>query len=408
MRSLLICTRGNDTVPRIFDIFEEIRETSIPSNTPFISCLLNWFGKTLGIKLFPKQRNHEDLWACVNELTSPLSFHWPINRWSRMKPDGPLVISFIKSFLIQMNALVTTPSIERICSIFTRDLLNEEMINATNFYAKAQSSELDKTNPFEMEEFVMKSEKHFQNSLRIFTQSTCEALFNHQVIGEVENYLQYSIHNHFRNLWLENSQNSEDYCQNIFESCFKWVKALIGSTDKPTESEIKNRFQESLKIYLQHAKGTKKFQVLCFCTKIYLDIISSLYPKFQKVCDSIMYDVDELTMEENIKMNEKRIFLQNSREMNMKLQLIENTIHRLNEGISARKIQQIKSDEFFEQRNTKLLCLGVKLSNENQEIRNRFIKSEESSLKEEIQQFREIDQTLEEYKKNYSFKQSCK
>ena len=401
MRSLLICTRGNnDSIPRVFDIFDEIRDITIPSNSPFISCLLNWFGKTLGLKLFPSQKYSKDILACVNEITSPLCFHWPINRWSRMKPNGPLVNSFIKNFLTQIN-VIAPPSIDKIILNFSREILNEEMLNATSFYEKAQRSELDKSNPFEMDEFVSLSEKHFQNSLRIFTQSTCEALFSYQIIGEVENYLQNALNTHFRNIWLENSQNSEDYCQNIFESCFKWVKALIDSRDDQEIKNIKERFFESLKIYLQHAKGTKKYQVMCFCSKIYVDIISSLDSKFDSICEEIMFFVEEEAMKENLKINKLRVFLQTIGEMNMKLQLIENTIHRLTEGISAKKIQQLKAEEFYEERNAKLNLLGVKLTNDNKEIRNRFIQSEEASLKEEINQFREIESAFKKYRKHF-------
>eukprot|EP01080_Neovahlkampfia_damariscottae_P007427 gene7427-11750_t len=401
MRSLLICTRGNNEIPRVFDIFEEIRETSIPSNTPFISCLLNWFGKSLGLKLFPSQKHADDIWACVNEITSPLCFHWPINRWSRMKPNGSLVSSFITSFLSQIN-VISPPTIEKIISNFSREMLNEELQSTAKFYANAQRLELDQSNPLEMEDFVKKSEKHFQNSLRIFTQSTCEALFSHQVIGEVENYLANAITSHFRNLWLENSQNSEDYCQNIFESCFKWVKALIDSRDFK-EMNIKERFLESIDIYLQFAKGTKKYQVMCFCSKIYVDIITSLEPKIQSIADEIMNLIEEEAMNQNEKINEKRKYLQHVGELNMQLQIIENTIHRLTESITARKVQLLLTEEFYQERNLKLNSLGVKLTNDDKETRNRYIQSEESSLKEEIQQFREIEKQLKEYQKQSSF-----
>lgn len=244
MRSLLICTKlesKKETSVHAYDIFKEISQYCKPkkvnttsgeelSEYPFISCIVNWFGKSHGMMYYGKPAR-DDIWAFVNNLTLVLKFGWPLSRWNRMKPTGTVVKEYIHHCVSEANKLsniYTSVNVyQNIISKFGKAFLNQEMVNATKFYVKATRAELDKNVPLEMHEFMERSEMHTQNALRMFTQSIAEALFSHQVVGEIETQMKTGINTNFRPIWRENGQISENYCQKIFDSCFKWVTAEV-------------------------------------------------------------------------------------------------------------------------------------------------------------------------------------
>lgn len=400
MNNLLICSKSNDELPRIFDIYQEIKENCLPEESNFVSTLLNWFGKTRGLKFNPKKKIQEDLFTFLYDLTkNSHSFGWPLSRWEKMKSTGRIIEQYIKHCVDEVNQLAPL-KIDKIITKFGKNCLFNEMINVAGFYSKVTKAELDKSRPLEMKEIVELSEKNSTNALRIFNQDVKDAFFSHQIVGEVESHLKNGINNHFRTLWLENAQNSESYCQNIFNSCFKWIKAEMICSDTIDEATLKERYIESVNLYLEHAKGTKKLQVLSFFSASNIDLLSKIYPQFENILIEIGDIVEKKTMQETLVVDQERKKIQKIGAYKLKLLTIENTIHRLSEEITQRKIQCDKSDEFDQIREMNLSILGIKCKNEfKKEFRKKFIESLDNSMKHEIYQFREYECQLKELMK---------
>lgn len=137
---------------------------------------------------------------------------------------------------------------------------------------------------------------------------------------------------------------------------------------------------------------------MSFCSAQYTDMIVKVYPELKPVTHKILTYVEHKVIQETLKHEHHREFLQKAGALKMKLQTIENTIHRLTEEINARKQQAELSDAWYTLRANILERLGVYMSKAIDEkwsnIRQMFIVSAENSLKQEVSQFREFDNQL--------------
>jgi hypothetical protein len=153
-----------------------------------------------------------------------------------------------------------------------------------------------------------------------------------------------------------------------------------------------------LEVYLKNSRGTRKLAVMSFCSTQYTDMIIKIYPELKPVTHQILTYVEHKVIQETLKYEDQRLFLQKTGALKMKLQTIENTIHRLTEEINARKQQAELSDAWYTLRGNMLERLGVYMSKSINEkwsnIRQMFIVSAENSLKQEVAQFREFDNQL--------------
>jgi hypothetical protein len=238
------------------------------------------------------------------------------------------------------------------------------------------------------------SEQHSQNALRMWTQHIKDACFSSHVVGEIESHLKNGINSNFRTIWLENSQISETYCHHIFDSCFKWVKVLfLCPDDGMTALQIKSRFNESIDVYLSNAKGTRKLQVLSFCTANYIEMLINIYPHHKDKLEDIANAIERRAIYETEKLDNERKKIQKVAAYTLKLQTIENTVHRLSVEITHRKLQCDKSADFFACRDDRLQKLGMAKFDGN-ETRRKFIESLEDSMKTEISLFHVFEKKL--------------
>jgi hypothetical protein len=176
---------------------------------------------------------------------------------------------------------------------------------------------------------------------RSFTQSIKPALFNHHVVDELEIQLKSGINNNFRPLWRENARHSENYSQSIFDSCFKWIRAQgdCHNDGLQFKQEFVKRFNESLDIYLNNARGTRTHFVMNFCSKQYLQMVSDMYPDMTDVCDELLVHIEQMTMKNTLLIDKQRSYLQRLTGIRLKLLTIENAIERLREEIFTRSQQ---------------------------------------------------------------------
>jgi hypothetical protein len=401
MRSLLVCTSSEqETHLQAYDVLNEASQlkTKFLDESPFLSCLVNWFGKIHGILMPPNVSEfRSDLWSFVQDVNYVLNFGWPMSRWERMKPFGPVCAKYVGHCVNECNKRHNSVNVyEKIISKFGREFLNQEMEAATEFYRRAVSAELNTAVPLEMEQLVQVSEMHAESALRSFSQSVSPALFCHQVIDEYERHLKQGINTIFRPIWRENGQNSENYCQQIFDSCFKWAKAEYDCPSKPA-TEFKKRFfdnfHHSLKLYMDNAKGTRKYQIMSFCSKLYLDMILQIYPDMKHICEKISLYVEHQTMQQNVEMDKERTVLQKLSGYNLRLITVENAIQRLREEIQARTEQAKKSDEFQSLMEDKLEKMNLKKKSKKEwrVLRQLFIDSACIQLEQELQRKQELE-----------------
>ncbi|KAL9653166.1 hypothetical protein ABK040_006382 [Willaertia magna] len=376
------------------------------NNNRFISLLLNWFGKIHGINIknfLHNTINQDDLWCFINDITSKLQFGSLLSRWNLLKSNGTTCKQYLEhvvketnrrrnnfinnnngnnNTIVMNNNNSSNILYEKILTKFAKSLLKQEMQKSLEFYKRAVKEELNPSSPLEMEELVKLSEMHAETSIRMFTQSIASACFQSQMIEQVEQLLKHGINNNFRILWRENARNSEEFCQQVWNACFKWMKAEFDCPSYLPSSALNNnnnnntlnhsqngnnilnngmngseidfcqvfesRFFNSLNVYLDNAKGTKKIFIMNFCSKQYIeDLILPLYSsnEMKEKCHSILSIIENMTLTSTIKIDLQRTHLQKLSTIKLKLLTIENTIERLKEEIKIRKEEIRKSEE---------------------------------------------------------------
>ncbi|KAF0974554.1 hypothetical protein FDP41_006586 [Naegleria fowleri] len=432
MPSLLVCSlhtaspSQSSSSPKenveIYDLLDEIRHIIVHNKNQslnFLSIILNWFGKIHGINLNVKNISNEsydeDLWCFVNDITSKLQFGWSISRWDRIKSNGEICKLFFSKCVSETNEHRTTNIThgnlfvdgnmfyENIQNKFAKTLLEKEMQRSLEFYQRAVKADLNPANPLEMEEIVKLSEMHAEAAIRMFTQTVAPACFSSQTIEEVEQSLKHGINNNFRILWRENARNSENYCQEVWEATFKWMKAEFESPSTHDDfcNLFESRFFSSLTLYLQNAIGTRKIFVMNFCSKQYLeDYIIPVYPCIRNICQNIMAAVEGLTFQETVEIDKQRSQLQKLSAIRLKLLTIENTIDRLKEEIHVREEDLKKSEEQSGVIEDRMKRLGLKyeksLLGKVSSIRKLYIESASLSLQNNIELHKKFDAEYEQ------------
>lgn len=466
-RSLLVCTkRENNIHPQnlqqqpqplvqAYDLLTEIHSFAKQyprdrylEDMPFMSCMTNWFGKLHALYYTPPnsmdessltpvspsitandgllnqlntqtqhQNSHEmihtlrsDIWTFVNDLAHTLNFGWPLGRWLRMRPYGDVCAKYMEHCVNEANKrpsrMVSVNRYDKIISKFGRGFLNAEMQAATEFYRRALHEELNKAVPLEMHELVNLSEMHADSALRTFTQSVSPGLFCHQVIDDMETNLKQAINTDFRPLWRENGQNSENYCQQIFDSCFKWAKAEYDCPSKPNEEfkrTFAQKFDQSLQMYIENARGTRKFQVMSFFCRQYIDLIVQIYPDMKFLCDRILLHVEHRTMQGTVELDKERSFLQKLSRLKLKRITLENSLQRLKEEITARQLQSEKSEQYQLVVENKLEKLGIlcKQRKKWSSVRALFVDSCKMAIEQDLQKKLETETQISQLQQEF-------
>jgi hypothetical protein len=395
---------------------------------PFSSCLVNWFGKVHGMSVNPSQQVDDayrsNVWTFLNSVLLELGFGWPLSRWDRLRPTGPLCRSYF-DFLIngenkfRSGAFVLTANVghtprtsitqyDKTMFKFARQMLAMEMESSIEFYRRATESELSAAHPLEMQDLVQISEMHATSALRTFTQSIKPALFNHHIVDELEIQLKSGINNCFRPLWRENARHSENYSQSIFDSCFKWIRAQ-GDCHNDDDVQFKQgfvkRFQESLEIYLNNARGTRTHFVMNFCSKQYIQMVAEMYPDMTDICDALQNEVEQTTMQHTMEIDRQRSFLQRITGIRLKLLTIENATERLREEIWVRTQQMQPCEEWNNVvRDRFHIITGRDIDVKRyDQARRVFIESAQQQLEHELEQYEHFKQELKGMtKKTYS------
>ncbi|EFC40951.1 F-box domain-containing protein [Naegleria gruberi] len=432
MPSLLVCSMDTSTKVsnssnrtssiELDDLMLEIKDRISENKNQslnFMSVLLNWFGKIHGITVnmnnFARLSYDDELWCFVNDISSKLQFGWSISRWDQVKSNGETCRHYLEHCVAESNQtrqsditnghMLDNGSVlyEKILNDFAKALLEKQMQKSIEFYQRAVKADLNPACPLEMEAIVKLSEMNAEAAIRMFTQTVAPACFPSQVIEEVEQLLKHGINNNFRILWRENARNSENYCQQVWEACFKWMKAEF---DCPGDKEdfctlFESRFFSSLNVYLQNAIGTRKIFVMNFCSKQYLeDYIIPTHPSIRELCHNIMGAVEALTLQETIEVDKNRSQLQKLSAIRLKLLTIENNMERLKEEIHVREEDMRVSEEQSGVIEDRMKRLGLKyeksLLGRISSIRKLYIDSALISLQSNIEAHKKFSEEYEQ------------
>ncbi|KAL0486500.1 hypothetical protein AKO1_012013 [Acrasis kona] len=323
----------------------------VPPQSNFASCLVNWFGKLHGIVTTSNQneRYRHDLWTFVHDVIHPLRLSWPLSRWDGVRPTGVLVKQYIEFININENkshsaAFVNERShvvrYDKPISEFAKKILSDNVVSFTEFYTRATNCELNPSEPLEMRQLVQVSEMHARYALQAFMNQSKTALFFHRTIEDFETLLKARINDNFRPLWRTNSRYSENYCNTIFDCCFKWIRAQCDCPrDEIDVNEFVEHFRESLSLFLENSRGTRTYFVMSFCASQSLQMVSGTHPHLAGICEQLMTEVERASIEYATKVEQERNILQRLTGYRLKLLTFENTIDRLNEDIEARSKQ---------------------------------------------------------------------
>jgi hypothetical protein len=414
MRSVLFCTYDQTTEKiKTNDIFKEIQEAVFPKKMneisysvlneyKLISILSNWFGNIISISWNEDNIDLQtDIRSILSNINLNLNFGLSLTKWNRMTPIGFVLSSYISHCVGELNFNMDSLNIDdykKIIENFGKKTLQKEAIRCVDIYSKLLNEEI-KARPLEMTEIVELNESYTKDTLSAFNHSIKDCLIPHQIVGEFETLIKISINNSFRNIFNDNSTNSENFCYDVFDSCFKWINAELVCGSKKFHQNLYQDFFESLAIYLKNSVGTKKFQVLEFSTKNYTEKILSSFPELKKLIEKIINDVDLILIKETLKIDTERSFLQKRGGLKLKLQSIENTIHRLNEEILEMSNQKINSKEWYVMRNENLSLLKIVHKDDSEDDRNKYLTSLKNNLGVEIKCFRQFEYTLKNLKK---------